>query len=369
MNALTIDQSPIPYVLIEKKGIAPRQTELTYLFQDRLKSEIKIQTPKFYFWEGWSPIKVLVADYDQLPQGYSNWDQFREHLNYQYFGKGLVTSSYRKKAKILFKTRTASKITFKSACATLQSLLEVADYGVDATVQGISTSFVTREMYDALDGGRALDLLPVYDAVEPQQTAINSFMEQSSLASTTWKFHKFDQESVKKLTPVLARDHVTPKVEAARWSVIRYIISSAALAITQIELPQTKLTRECSFISGVEFALVDINKAIQSLKRLEILELTKDTYMVGSSSKGYQARGVLKEICEEILKNRHEVPTSIEPGRWHSTLVAEVFYFVRKGREEWDRWFYSLPDCRVGDRVYQMENVWKWAVSRFNENV
>jgi len=366
MNALTVDRSPIPYVLIEKHGTAPRQIETSDLFQHRLSSEIKIKTPKFYFWEGLSPIKIVVADYDHLPGTFKDWDLTRHYLREKYLGRGLVVPSFQKKAKILFLVRVGKKMTHKIALATLQRILDEEDYGVDTSAQGLSTSFITREIYDALDGGRALDLLPVYDAVEPQQTAINNFAGQPPLASTTWKFHNFTQDSVDKLVPVLALDHVTPKVEAARWSLIRYIISSAALAITQIELPQTKLTTECSAASGVQFSLVDINKAIQSLKRLGILEVTKDTYMIGSSSKGYQVRGVLKEICDGILKNRHEVPTSIEPGHWHSTLVAEVFYFVRKGREEWDRWFYSLPECQVGDRAYQMENIWKWAITKYN---
>jgi len=368
MNALTIDQSPIPYVLIERKGIAPRQTELTELFEHRLSSCVKIETPKFYFWEGLSLIKVLVADYDHLPGDFKDWDLARSYLREKYIGRGLVIPSFRNKAKILFLAHVSNKITHKIACATLQSILDEEDYGVDVSAQGLSTSFITREMYSALDGGRALDLLPVYDAVEPQQTATNRLEGPSGLASATWKFHKLTQQDIEKLIPVLAQDRLMPKAESARWAVIRYIISSAALALLQIELPQTKLTIECSAFSGVQFSLVDINKAIQSLKKLEILEVTKNNYMVGSSAKGYQVRGVLKEICSGILENRHEVPTSIEPGRWHSALVAEVFYFVRKGRDEWYRWFYSLPECRVGDRVYQMENVWKWAVSKYNEN-
>ena len=104
----------------------------------------------------------------------------------------------------------------------------------------------------------------------------------------------------------------------------------------------------------------------KALKRIGLLEVVDPSFVIGQRSKLYRACGELELICaalaEQFKREPQELPTYVEDGTWHHTLleVAPYFYRDNKNLKGYREWFRSLPGHDLGDRPGQMSSIWDW---------
>lgn len=344
--ALTLQGVPLRYALPRHGSAGAWRIQNNDAFRDALQRTEKNDLPCF---DPWSAIlKLVIADFDLLPDSFVSWDQFREYLEWKYGRMGLVLESPSGKAKVFFVVKApGARMTKEIALDTLEHLLEEDERGaIDRGASALTQFFLREEAFSLLR--ERLDGLPVFPAILDSTEAPER--------PRKWLLYTGD-------LPDLGLDDF-------KTFIVRFILGASKRALAELTVSQPYLVAQAR-LNGFDLpnagsAVTKASRALAFLVKAGLLERTSQKYRPGVKGKGYRVAGTLGELAEQILKEHphkdHVPPTTIPDHDWNRTLLRESNY--HRSQESFEAWFYSLDGWREGDREKQMRGVWKWHENR-----
>ncbi|MBP1627347.1 MAG: hypothetical protein H6Q00_1822 [Holophagaceae bacterium] len=346
-NALSLGGVPLRYSLAASSSRGSWRTLFNPLFQDCLRKPSKESLPCLDLWSG--ILKLVVADFDHLPEGFESWEQHREILTYKYGRMGLVLESPSGKSKVVFVVESGGTMTSEIALDTLDHLLDEEERPqIDRSPSALSQFFLREKGFLLLR--EHLNALPVFPAV------FDSLPDQKE-PFRWWVF---------------AEDLPDLGLSPLEDFLVRFILGASKRSLEELALPQLLILAQAE-LYGFSFTSPaagqkQISRIIRSFKDRGWLEVVNPTFIPGALAKTYKAAGPLREMAMEILKSHptkvHQSPESIENHEWNKDLLREANY--HRNQESYEGWFYSLPGWNKEDREKQMKRIWAWHSNRNN---
>ena len=303
---------------------------------DHTLEDKKINLKKAYklnLWSSGTSQHVICADFDKRPKRFKDFDEFIEHLNWQY-DNAVVTRSRRGRAKAFFVVELPPKVDMSKQIAelTLQEILEPKLFKI-IDRRGLEVTWLTPEMKSALQS--RLHLLQPLQAVLPD------------------KFDKPLRVSSGRIPPTL-RNFIHSGTKSTEYEkrekFIRILMDTPLLRDT-FYISTTRLGSEC------DVKPMTISRWRNELVKMGQLILLDSQYFMGKRAKAYKASGELLEILPSVpekgvvkdFPTRKPPPTNIEDGQWNEAMFEAIKYY--RGDEDliW-AWFKSCPGHQLKDR-------------------
>lgn len=334
-NALEVYGRPLRYRLPFRGKGGNFRTRLNSAFIKQLSHPVKEYLPLLDLWSG-GEVKLIVADFDRLPDGYSSehwssekkilWEDFRRYLHYRYGKIGLVLISPSGKAKIVFKISLPNSIemTREIALDTLQILLEESDFAViDRSAPAARLLFLNSGMYRVMRD--RLDPRPI---IQPVLDSLEEGGVPQTSQEHRWKPALAAAPELDALDGVLDRE--------VQWFLARFLAGAPELANECIGLSQPYLVRQSAHWLEKPFSQRSLSEGIASLIAKGLLSVIDDSFAPGRKSKLYRAEGVLRNAMDALIQKRHSGKVSTRPafldedlpdGMWDATLWKATNWF------------------------------------------
>lgn len=404
--ALTIDGVDIRYGILRpgpEGGIF--RTYFCSAFRKALFSYKKQLLPRFDFWKfNSSRTRIIIADFDEKPEDFERWSDFRSYLAYTY-PQALPLESPSGKAKLLFKVSLPEGIEIDHyiAADTLRLLLSEEHYDLcDKNSTAFHVLFANCSMYTILTE-QVNDLVP-FPAV------LDSVKSGSEKAPWTW---------IPTDLPLPQLQELRSELSEVQFFVIHFIASWARKALdSSLQVPQTYLAEQSRLLHSKgllseSFSQVEIHYALQDLIQLGYLTCVDHSYTVHKKAKRYKVLSKVHSLLLGLLvllvdKKRQLLSGSmshlivlppgsppasdnssapirfpnkeelvfrttlpewmrmgwIEEGSWNRSLWTATNFF--QTFESYMRWVMSIPGHQLKTRLKQAKNAWESHAARLS---
>lgn len=313
----------------------------------RLMDKIKKKTslPKVGLWSSKTNQHLIAADFDNLPEGFANYERLKEYLKSKFKNRGRVTSTPSNKAKVFFVVQITNsfKMNKEIASDVLELLFRNDAYDLynylDLTKPALSVAFVTPNMVQDLKNISSLE--PIF---------IEGYSKVSENKITKNDLHKFKLYS-KEIPEYLKYFQSSDK----REYFARIILECGGLCReTGFQLPITKLSSE------VKVSPKTISTWLKKLISSNLLECINRKYKPGKISRTYKAKGELfKFFKNKLYKNKsYNIPTQIKDGEWNNDLFTIAWNF-KDNPNQYFNYVKNIPGYDQKDRSRQAEKTFK----------
>jgi len=288
-------------------------------------------------WTSRSNLQVVCADFDYLPDGFSDFDSLQVYMKSIFSYRSLIIKSKSGKIKALFMVDLKEKLdmTTEIALASLQKILpsDLFD-AIDKSYCGLSIMFIRPSVIPKIQTW--LKSAYIYDAVIEDKEP--HFFE----------YHVGDLP--KCFDSFISKDS---RGRSEREGFVRLIMNIQGLSI-EFGLPNTKIAREL----GVNQKTV--SRWRNDLIKLGLLEVTSDFYCKGRTAKQYKAKGKFKKVLDKKYNKKSyllapvpdSLPDRISDGNWNETAWELSLKFVREP-EKFISLARKIPDVNRKNRLHK----------------
>jgi len=333
------DETHLSYSLVQdvmNQGLKPFEWFRSYPsnnLQNRTYTR-KDNAPRIGFWTARGPIKLVVADFDTLPKGFTRWTKFAEYLKENYSEWYVWRTQSRKVKMVRAFELSNSYINTKMARFILEKNLEPKLFkAVDKNMWAMATSYTHPLMVEGL--------VKYLKSMTVKKMDMTEYYYAPS--GHKWKSH--DGKIPR------AFEKAFCKGDERKRKFVRILMRQKQLAMKDgLDLPTPKIAREC----GVSQRTASTWRGM--LEDLHLLKCICESYQKGKKAKTFKAIGWLKQLIkgifqapvrsERVYRDLH-LPTSIDDGHWHENLWKTSKYFLRDPRAFLD-WAVTLEG--VNDR-------------------
>ncbi len=340
------------------------------------RKERKRNFPKVHLLPITSNQKVITADFDNLPIGYTSFDTLYKNLCIRY-PNAVVARTVSCKVKMFFvinyyyRTHALSspKVTCDKALKFLDNFLNDATLfaAIDRNYSAFLITFLSDDIREKLKLLRQLtpidypedNLVPVSKAELPDK-------------KTKHKFRFYDGNLDEPLVTIINKWRSPKRAHVEK--LFRYLIACPRLATTNgYDLATTivkKITKQ------------SIKTAANWLRQLEtnycLLACIDGTTIPGRKARTFIAKNALLEAIKKYnpeAMNIVQLPTTFENGDWYSGGMATILYIVGKSKHKSDieiraevtNWINSLDGVNAKpDRKQKLESLAQTAIKNPN---
>jgi hypothetical protein len=296
---------------------------------------------KLNLWSSGTTQHVVCADFDDLPNNFRDFEEFREHLEWRYSCEAVITKSRSGKAKAFFVVELPldTEMTNEIALIALNRILEPLLFNL-CDRGGLNTTWLMPEMKEALHN-KLHKLSPI--SIEPPKKEIPSFRVFNGCLQI--EIHNF----------IFNKDKQTNYV--AKEKFIRILLATPGLK-KSFCLSTSKLGVEC----GV--SAMCISRWIKELVKNGWLKvLNKGHYVAGKIAKAYKAQNELLLNLElnypTVAKQSGTAPpTTVKAGNWNKAIWQAICYYGGDEDLAWG-WFEECDGHECNGRISKMRGALK----------
>ena len=278
---------------------------------------------------------LVYADFDKLPDGYSDWDAFEEYCRWQH-GHGFVFRTRSNKVKIVF--RVNERPTKTTANATLKSILGDDFRHIDTNEKAMLETFMHPRWFGSF-GAFCFGEGHVYPVVHDYQWEMIDVKDK-----------KFDHPIVDSL----------PAIEK---KVYRFMASTNR-CVKGLDCPQKFIAEQIGCDQS------EVSRALASMAKKGLIECIDASVKIGKKAKTFVLSGVLLSlfVCfsprdpRTLYGNHTPLPTAIEDGTFYFNLWAATNWFTDGG--SYFKWVHSIPNIGKKDRLDMAERAWATHAAR-----
>jgi len=348
--------SHLRYALPQDLGGTPnwfRGYDLDYVRKwerKRKKHNIKVG-----LWTSRSNQHVIVADFDDIPQGYRDYDHLFSATQERYQDIALVTRSISNKVKIFFVLEFKEEIEMSKSISllNLESLLNDHSFFsvIDKRVSALSITFTYPELTQRLS--EFLPKMKMHKGILPVGTVLGEGGEgDNNHCIPSSRFNKSPR--VSKPLPIFSGDIPSTSFEffirrnPQREKFIRLLLNRRGLASDGFDLGTVKIAEE------IRATQKSVWKWRLELENLGLITKISSAFYPGRKAHRYVASGLLLEALQEIHKSAttraiNWLPSTIPDGEWHSTLWTVSRHFVHD-KDAFFTWVKTIPGWNREDK-------------------
>lgn len=323
----------------KKKGVRYKQCKRLYKKHRKKKNMIELD-----LWNTGSCQVLACADFDNLPDGWESWPQFRKYLISRY-PDGKVISSASGKAKVFFVMRMPKGKKFCKqhwVLNTLQDILDVDDYEIiDKEIGAHRHSFISPTQIKPLQAwmpnAEVIDMY--YDAKHDRPDFAIADIKNESVVKVldTLKYRVWDK----------SRDNHSYKKFKHEWTpLILFLMGNKGL-LYNFDLPCGFIAKilksmDCEAYRTRRITEKKVRAMIDKLVEINFLEITDGSYRKDAKAKTYRAYGVLDTQMvkyHNVVLNKGEddygnykveLPNTFPDGTWERNAWEYAKYFARR---------------------------------------
>lgn len=244
----------------------------------------------------------IVADFDKLPQAYSDWHEFKLDMCSRYGNISAVNTSVSGKVKLFFPAKSKNRMTGDVALAYLKSILNPEDFDIiDNSHAALCCSYMNEHILDGINLMCAMEFVDIGDIKNKIQTTTRYYSYKGKIP----QFFKFFIGN-----------------EKAREQFVRALLSCHNLIENRgFGLSQTVLAAQCGVSTG------SISKWLKTLQDMKLLDCVDANWEYKKKAKIYKASWMLAtaiaEAKKELLMEQKRQPNQVVAYR----LVSSEAYF------------------------------------------
>lgn len=289
--------------------------------------EAKGRQYKLNLWSSRSDFHLIAADFDQIPSGFSSFDDVATFHKTKYMpNEAVVSRSASNKVKVFFLVELPPNMKISAPIAIEALRVIYLDQkglfdSLDLAPQALSVTYLSRGVLEALVPGVSL-LSPILDA-----KSLNRLL----LEDSGW----YNSSGTAKPTAVSLRTYSgsldgllqTTGINPTKLKFIRILLESTQLTYANgFGISPTKIAAQL----GVSRRLINAYRAQLEGSGWLVLAEGKRHFIPGKKAIRFKAAGALAEALNKLGKKPKPVhiPKKIETGRWNESLrsiVAQLY--------------------------------------------
>lgn len=310
-------------------------------------------------------LKVIFADFDVLPEGYTSFEQLYVDVKKDYSSQGIPLKTSSKKVKIAFvvdfgfsHNPNKTQILFALSKLISHELFKYIDKNINALIR----HFILPENIQPLKNGLLNSPVHIIKDSQSKDLSCNNLEDTEtcgllSLSDSNQKtllFLQYTEElkSFPRLQKIIS--------EMTMNGLVRILVLIRGLIEPHgFDLPTTKLAEQLNCHPDT------VSRRLKELIRLRLLKCINFNYQapigknIGTSkARTYRAKGELKRCIKSLTKNIHSysLPKTIDDGKWEETLWKCAVKFLNKPNE-FQIWARSLPGADLKDRPRKISRI------------